>query len=65
MRSDMKEHQLEPKLAQNREAWRKAVMAIGPGTANVSNKSKPNLEETPRKEVHMVLVGEGGACPHG
>ncbi len=29
--SDMKENQLDPKLAQNREAWRKAVMAIDPG----------------------------------
>ena len=56
VRSDLRQHQLDPKLAQNREAWRKAVMAIGPGSANVSNKSKLNLEETPGKEVHMALV---------
>ena len=31
VRSDMKEHQLDPKLAQNTEAQRKAVMAIDPG----------------------------------
>ena len=31
VRSDMKEHQLDPKLGQNREAWRNAVMAIDPG----------------------------------
>ena len=31
VRSDLRQHQLDPKLAQNREAWRKAVMAIDPG----------------------------------
>ena len=31
VRSDLKQHQLDPKLAQNREAWRKAIMAIDPG----------------------------------
>ena len=31
VRSDMKQHQLDPKLAQNRETWRKAIMAIDPG----------------------------------
>ena len=31
VRSDMKKHQLDPKLGQNREAWRNAVMAIDPG----------------------------------
>ena len=31
VRSDLRRHQLDPKLAQNREAWRKAVMTIGPG----------------------------------
>ena len=31
MRSDMKQYQLDPQLAQNREAWNKAVMAIDPG----------------------------------
>ena len=30
-RSDLKQHQLDPKLAQNREGWRKAIMAIDPG----------------------------------
>ena len=30
-RSDLRQHQLDPKLAQNREAWRKAVTAIDPG----------------------------------
>ena len=30
VRNDMEIYQLEPKLAQNREAWRKAVMAIDP-----------------------------------
>ena len=29
--SDLKQYQLDPKLAQNQEAWRKAVMAIDPG----------------------------------
>ena len=29
--SDLKQHQLDPKLAQNREGWRKAIMAINPG----------------------------------
>ena len=28
--SDLSQHQLDPKLAQNREAWKKAVMAIDP-----------------------------------
>ena len=28
VRSDLKQHQLDPKLAQNREAWRNKVMAI-------------------------------------
>ena len=31
VRSDLKQHQLDPKIAQNLEAWRKAVMAINPG----------------------------------
>ena len=31
VRSDLRQHQLDPKLAQNREAWRKAIMAIDPG----------------------------------
>ncbi len=31
VRSDLRQHQLDPKLAQNREAWSKAVMAIDPG----------------------------------
>ena len=31
VRSDLKQHQLDPKFAQNREGWRKAVMAIDPG----------------------------------
>ena len=31
MLSDLKQHQLDPKLAQNREGWRKAIMAIDPG----------------------------------
>ena len=25
LRSDLRQHQLDPKLAQNREAWRKAI----------------------------------------
>ena len=29
--SYLRQHQLDPELAQNREAWRKAVMAIDPG----------------------------------
>ena len=28
VRNDLRQHQLDPKLAQNREAWRNAVMAI-------------------------------------
>ena len=31
VRSDLKQHQLDPKLTQNREAWRKAIMVIDPG----------------------------------
>ena len=31
VRSDLKQHQLDPKLTQNREGWRKAIMAIDPG----------------------------------
>ena len=31
VRTDTKQDQLYPKLAQNREAWRKAIMAIDPG----------------------------------
>ena len=31
VRSDMKEHQLDQTLAQNREAWRNVAMAIDPG----------------------------------
>ena len=30
VRSGVKEHQLDPKLAQNREAWRNAVIGIDP-----------------------------------
>ena len=30
VRSDMKEHQPDPKFARNREAWKHAVMTIGP-----------------------------------
>ena len=29
--SHLKQHQLDPKLTQNREGWRKAIMAIDPG----------------------------------
>ena len=29
--SDLKHHQICPKLAQNREAWKKAIMATDPG----------------------------------
>ena len=31
VRSDLRPRQLDPKLAQNREAWRNAVRAIDPG----------------------------------
>ena len=31
VQSDLRQHQLDPKLAQNREAWRNAIMAIDPG----------------------------------
>ena len=31
VQSDLRHHQLDPKLAQDREAWRNAVMAIDPG----------------------------------
>ena len=31
VRSDLRHHQLDPDLAQNREGWRKAIMAIDPG----------------------------------
>ncbi len=31
VRSDLKQHQLDPNLTQNREGWRKAIMAIDPG----------------------------------
>ena len=31
VRSDLKQHKLDPKLAQNLEGWRKAIMAIDPG----------------------------------
>ena len=30
LRSHMKEHRFDPKLAQNSEAWKKAAMAIDP-----------------------------------
>ena len=29
--SDLRQHQLDPELAQNRDGWRKAIMAIDPG----------------------------------
>ena len=31
VRSDLRQHQLDPDLAQNREGWKKAIMAIDPG----------------------------------
>ena len=31
VQSDLRHHQLDPKLAHDREAWIKAVMAIDPG----------------------------------
>ena len=31
VQSDMKQHMLDPDLAHNREAWKKAIMAIDPG----------------------------------
>ena len=31
VRCDLKEHQLDPTLAQNREVWRKATTEINPG----------------------------------
>ena len=31
VRGDLKQHQLDPELAQNREAWKKAIMAIDLG----------------------------------
>ena len=31
VRSDLKQHQVDPKLAQNGEGWRKAIMEIDPG----------------------------------
>ena len=40
VRSDLRQHQLDADLAQNREAWKKAIMAIDPGqgrSAKVSN----------------------------
>ena len=33
--SDMKQHQLDPKLALNREAWRNAVMVIDPENGQI------------------------------
>ena len=44
VRSDIKEHHFEPKLAQNREAWINAVMAIDHGkeSAKVSIYYKNN-----------------------
>ena len=41
-RKKMKEHQLEAKLAQDREAWRNAAMAIDPrkGSAKASNEQR-------------------------
>ena len=35
VRSDLKQHQLDPKLTQNREGWRKAIMAIDPDRDNI------------------------------
>ena len=31
VQSDLKQHKLDPDLAHNREAWKKAIMAIDPG----------------------------------
>ena len=31
VQSDLRQHQLDPELAQNREGWKKAIMAIDPG----------------------------------
>ena len=31
VRSDLRQHQLDPDLAQNRDGWKKAIMAIDPG----------------------------------
>ena len=31
VRSDLRQHQLDPELAHNRDGWKKAIMAIDPG----------------------------------
>ena len=39
VRSYLKQHQLDPKFAQNREGWRKAIMAIDPGEGSVASRT--------------------------
>ena len=53
VRSDLKQHQLDPKLAQNREGWRKGIMAINPdrdkigkGTQNANTRDSPSAKST-------------------
>ena len=36
VRSYLRQHQLDPELAQNREGWKKAIMAIDPGQGYVT-----------------------------
>ena len=51
VRSDLKQHQLDPKLTQNREAWRKAVMAID-----------PNRDKIGKDEQCRVSIIVGATC---
>ena len=41
VRSNMNEKQLDPKLAQNGEAWRKAVMVIDPDRDKIGHSEQP------------------------
>ena len=45
VRSDLKQHQLDhPKLAQNRKAWRKAIMAIDPDRDKIGKGERATVQ---------------------
>ena len=60
VRSDFKQHQLDPKLAQNREAWRKAVVAIertGIRSAKVSIQCRPTRQHSGHgKQISLFII---------
>ena len=62
MRSDLKQHQLDPNLAQNREGWRKAIVAIDPGQGYNRQryaKVRIQMERKTKKKKENIGKSEG------